>query len=601
MARLRQTAGILLCASIAHVPVAGAFAAGGPPVTGYAACQTTDEQSFRKAIETVTTQALQGGLAGVDYRAAVGDEWRRLDVSTVIDKQVDKAIEAVRNETSWGSLIQSLGNQDKARELTVAVAERVYRSDAMKSVIENLASGVGRTIGSRIEIATGDAAEPALQCLSAFLGPRYGTAVASVVSGQAGQEFTVDASKTGADVSPGSVLRQSADGITGAAILVMRRQLGNMAARIGQRIAGSVLSRLVSVVAGGIGLVLIAKDVWDLRNGVLPIISGEMKSKQTKDTVQDELAKTIAEQIGEHVNEIGALSANRIVSIWQEFRAAHAKILELSDRDAGFKAFLGTVKPDAIARLDEATSLVLAADGEPGLLKRVADGSLNQAVSVMPDAAMDIARQTRSLEQGLKWHAVAGDLIPKVVEHDLFRRSSPDDFSYVSLSKVMGLGDPLAIARMAGVGRDARDVLFELEPAMLTTAARGLDETQLQSLAGYMTGLAREPRQRLLDAVATNPSRLQILSSARVRNAVLSSRDQSAAVNMMLGAPEVARSADALGDFKLAWDGRISPILLWEKHPLGVAILVALALIVLLLIRRLFRPRNIAARENSAS
>ena len=34
-----------------------------------------------------------------------------------------------------------------------------------------------------------------------------------------------------------------------------------------------MLGRLVSVVAGGVGLVLIAKDIWDFRHGVLPIIA----------------------------------------------------------------------------------------------------------------------------------------------------------------------------------------------------------------------------------------------------------------------------------------------------------------------------------------
>ena len=93
-----------------------------------------------------------------------------------------------------------------------------------------------------------------------------------------------------------------------------------MAARVGQRIVGSVLARLVSVVAGGIGIVLIAKDIWDLRNGVLPIIATEMKSKENKDKVQEELAKTFAEQISGHIQEIGAATADRVIEIWREFR-----------------------------------------------------------------------------------------------------------------------------------------------------------------------------------------------------------------------------------------------------------------------------------------
>ena len=69
------------------------------------------------------------------------------------------------------------------------------------------------------------------------------------------------------------MLVEGSEGIAGTVVLVVRRQLANMAARIGQRVVGSILSRLVSVVAGGVGLVLIAKDIWDFRHGVLPIVA----------------------------------------------------------------------------------------------------------------------------------------------------------------------------------------------------------------------------------------------------------------------------------------------------------------------------------------
>src|SRR6185437_4544418 len=81
-------------------------------------------------------------------------------------------------------------------------------------------------------------------------------------------------------------------------------QLSRMAARIGQRVIGAVLSRLVSTVAGVVGVVLIAKDIWDFRHGVLPIIAEEMKSKATKDSVRQEMATTLSEQVGQGVKEI---------------------------------------------------------------------------------------------------------------------------------------------------------------------------------------------------------------------------------------------------------------------------------------------------------
>ena len=139
-----------------------------------------------------------------------------------------------------------------------------------------------------------------------------------------GSDLGVDPSKGSGDVSAGAVLKQSGGGIAGATILVVRRQMANLATRVGQRLVGSVLSRLVSVAAGGIGLVLIAKDIWEFRNGVLPIIASEMKSKATKEKVQDEIATTISEQINEHVKEIAVASADHVVEVWQSFKRAHA-------------------------------------------------------------------------------------------------------------------------------------------------------------------------------------------------------------------------------------------------------------------------------------
>jgi hypothetical protein len=76
-----------------------------------------------------------------------------------------------------------------------------------------------------------------------------------------------------------------------------------------------------------------------------------------------------------------------------------------------------------------------------------------------------------------------------------------------------------------------------------------------------------------------------------VRNAVLASRDQARAVDMMLrdgsGSPEAI-----LGDARAAWEGQISLLLIWEKHPLVVIGLGLLGVILLLMLRRLFRPRR---------
>jgi nitrogen regulatory protein PII-like uncharacterized protein len=577
---------------LAQVPTAQAASA--MTRDEYEACQARDENGFRSAIEQLTRRGLETGLANVDYKALVADEWRRGNIDDIIDREVDRAIGEVRDESGWFKLWSTLASREKAQELATTAAERVYRSEPMKKVIEALATGLGKEIGKRIELAIIDTAGPATQCMQAFLGRRYGTTVARIVADGAGKEYTVDPLKGGAQVSTGQVLVEGSEGIAGTVVLVVRRQLANMATRIGQRIVGSILSRLVSVVAGGIGLVLIAKDIWDFRHGVLPIIATEMKSKETKDKVREELAKSIAEQIHDSIKEISDKTAERVVDIWLEFRRAHAKVVDLADRQDGFRGFLETVKPDDMPRLDEIVALVLASEGEAGVLKRLDDGTLHRAVTALPPGSLEIAREARSLETALQWSAVAGDSLPKVVEFEVHRRAKPEDFTRASLQRLFGLEDRLAITRLASLTPAARTPLFELETPELKSLARVLDENQLDSLSRYLTSLDKASAQRVLRAVAQTPARMAELGKPRVRDAILASSDQAAAVGMMLQASSMPDPNLMMDHLRLVLDGRVSPLLLWEKHPVTLIAAPFLALLLLLMLKRLLlgtRPK----------
>ena len=557
------------------------------------ACKSLDEECFRMAIAQITTFSLEKSLQTVDYKALVDDEWRKGDVGNIIDARVDIATKDVREETSWGSLLKSLAYREEAQKLATEVAERVYRSEVVTKAISALASGVGEEVGKRIEYAAQDAARPALQCLQAYLGPRYGTTVSSLVREDARKDFAVSSEEGGATVTPGSILRQTSGGATGVAILVVRRQLANLARSVGQRIVGSVLARLVSVVAGGVGLVLIAKDIWDFRHGVMPIIETEMKSEETKEKVREVLAETIADQIKSHVKEIGQSSADRVVKVWHEFRRAHLKALQLADTNTEFRSFLDTIAADHLGRLDEVVALILAKEGQAGVVKRLDDGTLDEAVNRLPDAAMQIARATRSLETGLSWYAVAGDNTAAVLEHGIYKETGPERFTPRTLNELLQLDDRVAILRVAALPTDAREILFDLEPASLKNLARSLTRDELEQLSAYLTGLQQAPREQVLKTVAKSPGKLKLLARARVRQAVLASSDQSAAVEMMLRGDNGFHPATAVKDFQMVIDGRVSPILLIDKHPISLAALAFALLMLLFVLRRLFSaPRR---------
>ncbi|MBO0766443.1 MAG: hypothetical protein J2P50_17895 [Hyphomicrobiaceae bacterium] len=583
---------------MAHTPTVRAAS----PLTraDYEACQAQDERGFRSAIEALTLKGLHDGLTNLDYGPLVADAWRREKFDETIDRQVDEAIAQVRDESTWYQLWSSLASRERAQELATAAAERVYRSDPIKQEVEHIATIVGKDIGRRIELAVADTSGPAMQCMQAFLGHRYGATVAGVVSADTGREYALDPVKGSAEVGTGQVLVEGKESIAGAVVLVVRRQLANIATRVGQRVVGSVLSRLVSAVAGVIGVALIAKDIWDFRYGVLPIIADEMKSRSAKDKVREEITATLAEQINQSLNEIAQNTAGRVVEIWTDFRRAHAKVLELAERNADFKRLLEAVKPTDLAKLDEITGLVLASEGEPGVVRRLGDGTLYTAVSALPPAALEVARESRSLETALKWSAVAGDKLPQVVELEIHRRAAPGALTKAGLQRLLGLEDRLATLRLASLSPTTRTALLELDNAALVRLARALEEPQLESLARYLTALSKGAADRVLSVVAQSPARMADLASPRVREAIIASRDQNAAVAMMLEAATPLDPSAPIIHARLVLDGRVSPLLMWEKHAAALVAVAFLGLAFLLMLKRLLfgiRPRIVVGQD----
>jgi hypothetical protein len=575
----------------------------GPPSRAeYEQCQAGDEATFRAAVSRVTETALNQSLIGIDYGPIVREAWRRGNVDDVLARQVDLAIGEVREESSWTDLIGSIALTETAQRLATTTAERVFRSDAMQKAILGVASAVGNEVGRRMELGLTAAAEPVAQCMQAFLGPRYGGMVARAVSRDTGREFTIDPSKAVSQVSPGQVLIQGSEGLTGTVLLIVRRQLSRMALAIGQRIVGVILSRIVGIVVGGVGIALIAKDIWDFRHGVLPIIANEMKSPATRDKVQDELAKVIGDQISEHVREISGTAADRVTDIWREFRRAHAKVLELAEKDERFRTFLDTVSPAKLPRLDEVVALILAGEGEPALTKRLNDGTLHRAVEAMPPDALTIARDTRSLEAAFKWWALAGDNLAKVVEHEIHRRGPPEEMSKLALDRLLALDDRVAIGRLASLTRSEREPLFELQPSDLNRLARAMPETDLRALSRYISVLDKPAAQRLLAAVGLAPSKMVAFSAPGVRDAIIASRDQVAAVAVIARSDGIFDFPVFFDDVRAVRDGRVNPLLLWARYPVALSVFAGGLLILLLFVwRLLFRRRThvIVAERNT--
>ena len=570
----RRLISSLTAASLILMPIASARAkAPERAASAGQLCQDQTISGFRGEVQKITETAITRGLSNVSYKALVLDGWRKNDLDKIINNEVDNAVAEVADESSWKDLVKSLAYKEKAKELAINVAERVYRSENVTKSLDSLSQGVGVAIGKRIELATLDAAAPTMRCVRAFLGNRYGQTVADIVSADTGKEFDVDPRALQADVGKGDVLVSGSGVIAGTVILMVRRTVSQMARRVGQRVVGAVLGRLVSVVAGGVGLVLIAKDIWDMRNGVLPIIAAEMKSNASNEKIREELVSVLKSQLGDQAKILSAHTADKVVAIWQEFRRVHAKVVELSLKHEGFKSFLDTVNRGDMPRLDRVAAIILANEGEAGILKRLDNGTLNEAVKKFDNDALQIAEDTNSLEQSFGWLKLTGAKLKPILEYDIHRRAKHTDFTPSGLAKTMALNDRLAITRLTDLTREARTPLFELDGEKLKKLAREFNTAELETLSRYLTGLKPAAKSRIINAVAFNPVQFRKISSTAIREAILTSEDQQAAVNLMLRTSSMMDLPNIPKDIQLAFDGRINPRLVWEKHTLPVIII----------------------------
>lgn len=575
------TAGSLVLAPIAATLPATAKAPFDPAV-----CEVADEAAFRIQVEAITGDALKNGLSNVDYLSLVTAQWRTNGIDRTIDAEVDLAIDQIRDESSWGTLLKSIASKEAAQKLAMEAAERVYQSPTVKAEIEKLSVDVGRELGGRLELATIDAAVPAVGCVRAFLGPRFGSTITGMMTTRTAREFEVSSAKGSANVGNADVAVEGKEAIAGVIVLLVRRSLANLAKRIGRRVVGAVLSRVVSVVAGGIGLILLAKDIWDFRNGVLPIISEEMKAAETKENIRKEIAIAIDEQLGSHVTELSVATADRILEVWHEFKAAHAKVLELTERYPNFRAFVDKVEPVAMPKVNSVVALVLESEGEAGVLKRLEYGTLDRAVKQLPDQALAIAADTRSIEDAFQWSALAGDSLEKVVAFDIHRHAKPTDFTKEGLARILALEDDRSVAALVRLSPRDRDSLTGLPPDQLHSLIDGMSPADLEQLAGYLSRLNKDAAASLLTAVGVNPSQMAMFANSRVREAVLASRDQVAAVEIVLRTSELIDFANTKRDVELALKGAISPWLIWEKHPVAVIAAAILALMILMMFNR---------------
>ena len=558
------------------------------PVVTIDECRALDDADVHNRIRELATTSFKTELTAIDYPALVNKYWAKADVGARIDREVDAAIAAVRANSSWVDRAYSTVSSTAAGRYATAVADKAYNSEGFKAALEELATGVAKDAGARIEAATAKVSNPIVACVQTALQSRYGGAVAQVFVQESQKNLEARAEQPAVKIGATDLVLNNAGSISGIVLIVTRRIIASLVEGIGSRIAGVVASRIVSSVAGLVGLALIAKDIYDAGEGVFPIVAEQMKSDETKTVIKDEIGKTIQGDIAQQVGNIAQETSDRIYSVWLDFKQKYKLLLALSEKNAAFADVLKDARLDQVGKLGQIVEILHGSEGENRIFERAADGSLTRALLDLNDAGLTIAAERKSLADGLRWTAVAGQDLPRVVDTGIYRWLSPDGLSHETLGKLLAVDDRIALGRIAKLTPEQRELILTLPGGQMRDFARKLSDPQLAAFADYQRLLVPAAARALMRAVIESPSVMQELSGEGLQHAIYNSRDQLAALNMVIHADASLLSyGRILKDAGLVRNGDVGYRVFWERYWPSLALAGFLVLLLLSWLRRL--------------
>ena len=578
-----------------------------PVVVTVNECRNLSDTDVRDRIHDLASTSLTAELTAIDYPALVNTYWAKAGVDARIDHEIDEAVAAVRSDTTWADRAYSTVSRSSAARYATAVADKAYNSEGFKDALNEVATGVAREAGDKIEKATARISNPIIACVQTALQSRYGNAIASVFAQESEKNLEANTGQAPVKIDTSTLALNNAASISGMVLIVTRRVIGQVVKSVGTRIAGIVASDIVSSVAGLVGLALIAKNIYDAGDGVFPIIAEQMKSDETKLHVKEEIGKTIQADISEQVGAIAQETSERLYAAWLDFKQRYNRLLALSEKHPAFAEFLKDRRLDQLRKLSQIVDILYGTEGEQKVLQRVANGSLNKALLDLSDAGLVIAEEQKSIDKALRWTAIAGRDLPRVVDLGVYRWLPVEGLTSENLQKILSINDKIAVSRIANLDPQARDFILSLPGGQMHELARRLNDRQLAAFADYERNLEPAAGRRLLRAVAEDPAVMMELTGEGLRDAILKSRDQLAALNMIIHDDASLTSlfdyTRIFKDAELVQNGVVSFRVFWERYWAAILLGAFLLLVLLSWLRRLLfgRPQIVIREGKSRS
>ncbi len=568
----------------ALLPAKVTRAQGAPPAAyTFQECDQVDETSLRDELNSITQTVFENERSRLDVAQIVDRNWRDMGMDLRVDRAVDDAIESVRNDTGFWERIWSGWSLSKAEELATRVAEEAFGSDEFAGQLDELSARVADDIVEEIKLVTTKSASTALACVQEFIGGRFSKTLAIELNRQIEEELELLKLDPDTDQSFLDILKIHSNLAGGVAVIIgtrigvaLAKKLAsaftrNIIGKILSRILGGAVSAGVPIVGWIIGGVLVIIDVFISREGAIPLIREKLQGDDVKAEMRNWMAEEVSEGLRIEMPSLARNVANSAFSQWQDFRQKFARVLQLAETNSRFKLILDFTEVDQLAKLSELVALV--EEYEPDRLEELINTGRFEFMQTLPEEALEIYRSAGESETLVGWAELAGDLILKVVEYNLYLVSDVADFvDRDALETVLSLEDETAIRNSMTLEAEDQDALLALTVETARSLLLGdLNSSQLSHLAAtYLTALAPQDAELLAEFVLNNPALFSLLESDLVREALLQSQNLQAALSFLADGTGsetgFGRALQVLEDLNPVLSGDVSWLLFWQKN-----------------------------------
>ena len=452
------------------IPAPPSFAQETSPIYTIQDCEQVDEELLLGELNHIVRSVLETEKSGLDVGEIVRDNWMELNLGSVVDTAVDDAVERVREEKGTWARIFSGWSEGKAREFAESVAEYAFSSPEFQDAIDLLSLNVVTDLEVEIHAMTIKSASSALLCVQEFIGTTFSKTMSLVLEDNIRERLAdVDSKQVEEDLDIDALGDHSAS-LAGLGIIVGARIANMLAKKVAQGIFGKVISRILGKAASAvvpvagwiIGGALIIFDLYKAWDGSLPQIRKDFKGENVKETIRQEITNVVEDELNSALPELSRSVTIDIYRQWKSFLQEFDHVMRLAETNARFRTIVDGITADEVKKLTELVAVGDEVLGTEWLVRIIETGEFERILA-LPKASFIILEERADPDLVFAWADLAGEGIVRVVETELYKLSSPSDFSSrETLDHVLALKNPIAIEKLMRLSDAERGSLLRL-------------------------------------------------------------------------------------------------------------------------------------------